>query len=293
MTRENALERRLERDWGAIDAQHVASGRRLMDRAWVRHWHDELEAMNSGKRGRPYRFPRSLVRFASRLGLRRLQGALASLLGSFGLEAPDYTTLRKRLLLDEDELTVPRSKEHVLAIDSTGLAVSRRSEWLRGRNRGFVKLHAAVDVASGAFASYVVTDERTGDSRLLPTLVRQAQESLDGRVVKVLADATYDARANFDFLDLQGIEAGINVRRRANAKVQGGSMARSRVVREIKRVGVEVWKCEHGYSDRWTIERTFGGFKRMFDDAISSRSLDTMRSEIERNVIAYNAMLLN
>ena len=48
-----------------------------------------------------------------------------------------------------------------------------------------------------------MTDERTGDGRMLEPLVEQARRRC--RVEKVLCDGAYDSRVNFTYLDKQGI----------------------------------------------------------------------------------------
>lgn len=184
--------------------------------------------MNANKRGRPYRFPRSLIRFVAfardvwRLGLRQAEGLLRVLGSIFGFEAPDYTTLWRREIVDELlEFVVPRAEDHTLAVGSSGLSVTTRGEYLAHKykvHRGFVKLHAAVDVSSGAVVAATATDGRAGDAGQLSSLVGEATERLDGTILKVLADGAYDTRANFDLLDERGIEAVVRMRKNANMK---------------------------------------------------------------------------
>jgi hypothetical protein len=75
----------------------------------------------------------------------------------------------------------------VLPVDSTGLSISPRGEWIAHKYRvprGFVKLHAAVDVATGEVAAATATGTRKGDAAQLPGLAKQAEERLDGRIVE-------------------------------------------------------------------------------------------------------------
>jgi len=62
---------------------------------------------------------------------------------------------------------------------------------------------------------------------------------------------------------------------------------------EVERFGVKLWSPIHRYADRWTIERTFGAFKRMFHDLIVSTCYERMRPEGVRNIIACNVMMAN
>ena len=57
--------------WHDYNDSLVERGRVLFDLGFGRHWNDELEGMNSEKRGRPYEFPDSYIEFLSffRVGL--------------------------------------------------------------------------------------------------------------------------------------------------------------------------------------------------------------------------------
>ncbi len=239
MTRDSSLDEVIKRDWGRINEQYVRRGEIAADLSWLGSWNDELEAMNANKNGRPYRFPRSLVKFVRllrdvwHLGLRQAEGLLRALSDALEFEVPDYTTLWHRLVKDEADEVVPPRRQATLAIDSTGLAVTQRGEWLRDKwhiCRGFVKAHVAVDVATATVAAVMVSDDHGYDAHFLVPLVRQAQRRLE--VVRVLADAAYDTRENFEFLRSEGIEAGINMRKNANQKLRGDTYARPLAVRE-------------------------------------------------------------
>jgi hypothetical protein len=65
-----------------------------------------------------------------------------------------------------------------IAVDASGVKVADRGEWMRAkwrRRRGFLKIHIAVDVRTRQIVAMEVTDERTGDGRMLVPLVEQAQ----------------------------------------------------------------------------------------------------------------------
>ena len=103
--------------------------------------------------------------------------------------------------------------------------MTTRDEYLGHKHRvyrGFVKLHAAVDVCTGAVVAATATDGRKRDAGQLPSLVQEASTKLDGRVTIVLAAGMYDSRTNFDLLDERGIEAVVRIRRNANMKQRGG-----------------------------------------------------------------------
>ncbi len=275
-----------------------------MELSWARDWDDELERMNRRKRGRPYAFPASLFRFlaflrqAQRMPLRQMEGLLRSVTGALNLRAPDHSTIWRRLLRQPLRLRRPRVRRrsgYSIAIDSTGLQVSSRGEWLRDKwhvHRGWVKAHVAVEVGSGSVVGVVVTDERAPDHRFLPRLVRQAQRLLPGPVRRVLADAAYDTRENFAFLREEGIDAAIPLRAGASRKSLGRGTARSLAVLERRKIGEAGWRSRHRYKERWRVETTFSAVKRTIGESMMSRRRDIMLREAEQMFAAYNRMMI-
>ena len=62
----------------------------------------------------------------------------------------------------------------VIAIDSTGIKVSNRGEWIRHKwnvKRGYLKIHLAVDIRKKRILSLHVTSEQVHDGKVLPELV--------------------------------------------------------------------------------------------------------------------------
>jgi hypothetical protein len=89
-------------DWGKYNDDLVIRGEHIWNLGFLLSWDDELEEMNRGKRGRPYRFPDYLFRFCCRITatsniqLRMLEGMLRNILGAFGRRAPDHSTIDER-----------------------------------------------------------------------------------------------------------------------------------------------------------------------------------------------------
>ncbi len=256
--------------------------------------------MNLNKRGRPFEYPRSFIAFLTfardvwHLTFRGAEGFLGALGETLGFEAPDYTMLWRREAMEEiGDFVVPKADEQVLALDATGLSISPRREWIAHQcqvPRDFVKLHAAVDMETGAFVAAVATGGRKGNAARLPGLIKQAEERLDGRVVEVLADDAYDTRENFDFLKRRDIEAVIRMRKNANMKRVGGTSARPLAVQERNILSEEYWRSVKGYGRRWSAEGTFGAIKRMLDESLRSRREDLLLREAMRKVAAFLRM---
>jgi len=303
MPREKGCTREIKRDWCSYSEHLVSRGELLLQLSWVRSWEQELRGMNAGKRGRPFAYPRSLVKFAEQLRaalavpLRELEGLLRALSLFLPLRAPDFSTLWHRLAQEEVELErldLRARGGFVIAVDSTGIKVSNRGEWMREKwhvHRGWIKVHLAVEVRSGAVVGLAVSDERAADSAFLPALVEQAETVLGGPVRRVLADGAYDTREIFDFLRRKGIEAGVRIRQGASCKSKGGTFARPLAVRERQSLGEYQWKRRYGYGMRWKVECTISAVKRILGESVRSRRPDLAFKEAKAKFVHYNAML--
>lgn len=290
-----------KRNWSRYNEHLVSRGELCLDLEWVRGWREELEGMNRGKRGKPFLFPDSMIRFVDTamrvmgIPFRQMEGFLRGLSSMIGIRVPDYTTLWRRVTRRRVELTpsaIP-GDEWVIAIDSTGIKVSDRGEWLRESwrvCRGWIKVHVAVEVSSKRVVGIEVSDEREADHVFLPSLVGQARTMFEGRIARVLADAAYDTHANFVFLRGEGIEAGIRIKRNASRKGRG-SFARPLAVMERNRLGEAGWKERYGYGRRWSCESVFSAVKRIFGERVRSRRRENAFNEVRSMFSAYNRLL--
>ena len=131
---------------------------------------------------------------------RAMEGILASIMGLFGLEAPDHSTIWLRVLGIRHELDGPKLSA-VCAADSSGLSVGVRGEWIRDKwghpARGYVKIHVLADAETHMIAGYLVTDDHAADVNHLLPLVDDAL-SRDCVLDYVVADSAYDAAYNWD-----------------------------------------------------------------------------------------------
>ena len=177
-----------------------------------------------------------------------------------------------------------------IAVDASGVKVSDRGEWVRAKwrkRRGFLKIHIAVDVETRQMVAMEVTDEGTGDGRMLVPLVEQAQRRCN--VVRVLGDGAYDSRHNFQYLDAKGIEAGIRVRRNSSRRARG-CHARKRVV--LEQLGdPEGWRRWVGYGGQWMAETAFSVIKRVFGEYVMAWSFPNMVEEMSLKAFLYNLFM--
>lgn len=243
-----------------------------------------MEEMNEGKVGRPYRYPESYVQFAAlwyeffHLPYRQLEGALRKLSELVPqLEVSDYSRLCRRF--KDLELEIPESEDKVVAaVDATGVKVTNRGEWLRkyhkGKRRGWIKVHIAVDVESKNLLSLEVTDEKTGDSEVFEELVG------DLDLEDCLADGAYDSEEIFKILEKKGVDPppGVKLRKDANT----GLSPRGKAAREFHELGYEEWKEKHDYGKRWSVEGFFSAVKRCFGETVRAATPEGMVQEVKR-----------
>lgn len=293
---------KVERDWKTYNEQLVRRGELLLDLDFVENWEKELEEMNRGKRGKPFAYPESLIRFLAfpryffRLPFRQEEGFVAALAKFVpGLEAPNYSTICRRinsLPLEFKRSLRELGDDVVVAIDASGIKVTNRGEWIREQwdrtpRRGYLKIHLAVDTKTKQILAMEVTDERTGDIKMFRPLVEQA--SGRARVKLVLADSAYDSRENFNFLEAKGIGPGIKVRRGASGKARG-SWARRRTAREFLE-DEKRWKKRVGYGRRWAVEGTFSSLKRTFGEFVMAQKFENMAKEMLLKAFCYNLLM--
>jgi len=294
--------------WHDYNDSLVERGRVLFDLGFGRHWNDELEGMNSEKRGRPYEFPDSYIEFLSffKVGLntpyRVIEGMTEALSEYLTLvKEIHFTQVRRRILamvrrkkpeyvdsiaegIDDDPMTV--------VVDSTGLSTTNKGQYIeamwRKEKRKFVKLHIVADKKTGKIVGFRVTSEKTGDTRKFVPMVREVARKK--RIARVYADAAYDSRRNFNLLRERGIEPAIKLKRGANTLSLGSPLRRREAVL-LKSVGYEGWKRLKDYGKRWMAEVVFSAFKGALGGRLLSRRFLSQKAEATLKVILYNRFM--
>ena len=273
-------------------------GELLFDTDFLSGWSAELGSLNEGKEGARYRYPSSFVSMLAAIHVyllpyRELEGFLRMFAEHVpDLKVPDYTTMWWRVsrIPVEMDPDVDREKDVTIAVDSTGIKVSNRGEWIRqvwAVKRGFIKVHLAVDAKKGKILSMEVTKDDVHDRRMLIPLVEKA--SANAKVTSVIADGAYDSREIFSYLDRNGMEPVIKVRKDASVHAFG-CVPRKLSSMEQKR-DYERWKTRHGYSRRARVESAISSFKRTFGEHISSKKWDQMVRELMIKASVYNLFI--
>ena len=94
-------------------------------------------------------------------------------------------------------------KDVVISLDSTGVKVTNRGEWMREKwkvRRGWIKVHAAVDDKSKQVTAIGITNEEVHDNAKFGELIEQSVENVkkkEGKIVQANADAAYDSNESF------------------------------------------------------------------------------------------------
>jgi len=211
------------------------------------------------------------------------------------LKSADYTTLFRRI--QRMDIAVPvntaiLSRDLVVAVDSTGLKVTNRGEWMREKwkvHRGWINVHAMIDVETNQILSLKVTDETTQDDQVFEELLDQAKDRCDGTTLKsVLEDGAYDRNHCFNELEKRGIRSGIKTRINASRR-SSGSPNRAECVRERDELaGYGPWAEKANYGMRWKVEGLFSSIKRIFGESVRASSREGMFREAQMKFRGYN-----
>jgi hypothetical protein len=285
------------RDWEGYNEALVKRGLILVDLDFVAGWSRELKAMNSYKEGGRYRYPESFIKLlavvhAYVLPYRQLEGFMRGLSQHVdGLKAPDYTTIWWRIAKMKVDLasSVSLDKDVTIAVDSTGIKVSNRGEWIHKKwkvKRGFIKVHIAVDTKTKQILAIEVTKEDVGDGRMLKRLVDSSasKAALSG----VVADGAYDSKSNFRMLSNRGLDPLIRVRKNSSLKADGCMPRKFAVVEQL---GNADWRRMRGYGYRWMVESAFSSIKRVFGEYICAVKWPNIVRELLLKASIYNLFM--
>jgi hypothetical protein len=285
------------RDWEGYNEALVKRGLILVDLDFVAGWSRELKAMNADKEGGRYRYPESFIKLlavvhAYVLPYRQLEGFMRGLSQHVdGLKAPDYTTIWWRIAKMKVDLasSVSLDKDVTIAVDSTGIKVSNRGEWIHKKwkvKRGFIKVHIAVDTKTKQILAIEVTKEDVGDGRMLKRLVDSSasKAALSG----VVADGAYDSKSNFRMLSNRGLDPLIRVRKNSSLKADGCMPRKFAVVEQL---GNADWRRERGYGYRWMVESAFSSIKRVFGEYICAVKWPNIVRELLLKASIYNLFM--
>jgi transposase len=295
-------------NWSEYNESLVKRGEMLFDSGFLQNWRAELKKMNKGKEGPHYRYPNSLISLlatvhAYLLPYRQLEGFLRMMsihIKKLRETVPDFTTIWwrvERMKIHLDPNINPEKNDIVIAVDSTGIKVTNRGEWILDKwknkkrmRKGFIKIHVAVDIKTKKIVSMSVTKEDVYDGKMLKELVDDVSKKHS--IKKVLADGSYDSKDNFRYLDRLNIVPVIKVRK--NSSVKNNTICIPRKLSVIQQLDdIKRWKKRHGYGMRWMAESAFSSIKRTFGEHVSSAKWNNIVNELMLKASIYNLFMNN
>ena len=189
----------------------------------------------------------------------------------------------------------PERGDIVIAVDSTGIKVTNRGEWILDKwkdkkriRKGFIKIHVAVDIKTKKIISMSVTKEDVHDGKMLKELVNDVSNNYN--IKKILADGAYDSKDNFRYLDEMKITPVIKVRKNSSIKNNVRCIPRKlSVVQQLE--DINRWKKRHAYGMRWMAETAFSSIKRLFGEHVSSVKWNSIVNELMLKASIYNLFM--
>ncbi len=300
-------------DWPSYNRSLVRRGEILFSYDFLDTWGYELERMNEGKKGKPFAFPDSFIlvigyiRYSFHLPYRQTEGIIKATGKSLPTNPPSYGHICKRINKLNIDLKEVRTgvngdgdgDDLIIAIDSTGIKVTNRGQWMYdkwniGENKGYLKIHIAVDIKIKEILALEVTNEKIHDSRMLKKLVDRVLK-IDPlppppprkiRIKSVLADGAHDTNKNFMYLQKNRIKPGIKGRKNSVISPKNNKLRNKEV--NVQSKDLIKWKKKRKYGHRWMAETVFSSIKRMFGEYTSATRFQSMVKEMTIKVSLYN-----
>jgi IS5 family transposase len=296
-------------NWSSYNQSLVRRGEILLGFDVINNWDTELKQMNKDKVGEPFQYPNTfllLLGYAKayfHLPYRQTEGITQAHAKGKVPSIPHYTTINRRInrldikIKDTDSKSSKELEDDylIIAIDSTGIKVTNRGQWIRDKwniRKGYLKIHIAVDTKSKKILSLKVTDEHVHDSKQLSKLVDEVIES-DGNIKaigKIFGDGAYDSNEIFRYLSDNGLLPCIKVRKNAKVGWKKVNILRNLSVISQKK-DLQKWKDSVSYGQRWNVETVFSCLKRRFGEYVYSVRLKNMIQEMMLKASLYNKLI--
>jgi hypothetical protein len=112
------------------------------------------------------------------------------------------------------------------------------------------------------------------------------EASSKANVTRAIADGAYDSREIFSYLDKNGIEPVVKVRKDASVHACGCTPRKLAAMEQLR--DRERWKRRHGYGQRARVESAISSFKRTFGEHMTSVKWENMVNELLLKASVYN-----
>ena len=286
-------------NWKNYNESLVKRGEVLLSFDVIDNWDTELEKINEGKEGKKFVYPDSFIKLLGymrayfHLPYRQTEGVVRAHATNTVPSIPDYSRICRRInrlniTISDDDKSSLHDDYFVIAIDSTGIKVSNRGEWIRHKwnvKRDYLKIHVAVDIKRKRILSLNVTSEQVHDGKVLSELVDDITIKQNKIVNTAIMDGSYDSNKNFQFLSFKGIQPAIKVRKNSRCK-NTNHYLRNKTVKMQK--NMQEWKDSVCYGQRWIVETVFSCIKRLFGEYVTAIRFENMIKEILLKASLYN-----
>jgi transposase len=212
------------------------------------------------------------------------------------LENPDLTPFLRALIA---ESSAPLAAvETDFAADSSGFSTNVYARWFNakyGREMAYnfwLKAHVMVGTRTNVITAVEVTDHRTNDSPVLPTLLELSAKKFS--MLRVSADKGYLADSNVQAIAAHGAEAFIapKVSTVLNRPIDASRKKSETWDRMLHYYHYRKDDFLRHYHRRSNVETTFHMIKAKFGSRIRSKSATAMVNEVLCKVLCHNLCVL-
>jgi len=289
-----------ERGWHEYNEELVVRGKFYLDFDFVDNWKRDLERMNEGKVGRPFKFPDGFVKWQAvwhqwidYRGLERIARRFRekNIIPQFD----DYTTIWYRVSKFAPEIKLPTGKELEIGTDGTGMRMANGGvyrEFKYGKKKGrkkYVVVTITADVKRKKLLDFDVHIEGEGDSEPKSAIKHMKKLRKAGNKIKKFhGDGKFDTNDMFD--NLGDAKSAIKIRK--NAKLlHTKSERRKREIRKYRKLGYKRWAKKTKYGNRWpATEGIFSAVKRKFGENLVSKKKESLINEAAQRFWVYHAL---
>jgi hypothetical protein len=290
--------------WPSYNQSLVKRGEILFSYDFLDIWDGDLARMNENKKGKKYKFPDSFILIISyirvyfRLPYRQTEGIIEATIGKSIPEykqPPSYSQICRRTnKLDIDINSGDDGIDNdivIIAVDSTGIKVTNRGQWMQDKwNLGkkiYLKIHVAVNIKTKEILALEVTDEKVHDSKVMKNLVEGVLNNNHNIKIKsFIGDGSYDSNENFKYLTEKRIRPIIKVKRNSIISSKNNKIRNEEVQLQTK--DYHKWKKKRKYGQRWMAETAFSSIKRMFGEYASATKFQNMVKDMTMKISLYN-----
>ncbi len=279
------------KDWPRYNEELVVRGTFFLDFSFIKNWGKELKKMNYRKRGAPYQFPDSFMKWQAVwhqwVDYRGLEG-IARKFSEFGLipDSDDYTTIWYRIHDFEPVIKLPSHKELDIGSDGTGMKMTNGGGYRefkygkKNKKKKYLVVTITADIKRKKLLGIDAYIEGKGPSE--PKVAIKHMKELMKRKNKIKGmkgDGKFDTNEVFDFAGKNKIKTAIPIRK--NAKIRRSkSKYRRREIRKQRKLSYKKWAKKTHYGDRWVAtEGKFSVVKRKFGENLRSRLNVSLVSE--------------